>query len=80
MKVMKIPSSQIPKFRAEFKLSDKINCRDMRGKLITTIDRRPLEYGNMVNLLGQIYIVKGACVVNGRLNMNFEEIKTNDCQ
>jgi hypothetical protein len=73
----------IPNSEDFFQASGSIKCYDMRGKLITIINQPavPFEYGNIVRLVGSLYVVKGICVIHGRLNINFEEIRTaNGCQ
>ena len=72
---MKPQSKKIERTMVEWKLSVTLNCRDMRGKLFAVIQRpeRLYEYGNIVKIHDKRYIVKGICVVNGKLNINFEE-------
>lgn len=60
------------------KFSTHINCRDSHGKLFAVIPHPTVPYciGNVVQIQRKSYIVNGMCMVNKRLNINFEEVKT----
>lgn len=59
------------------KFSSSINCRDTQGNLFAILPNPKVPYhiGNIVQIDRKRYIVTGMCMVNKRLNINFEEVK-----
>lgn len=77
---MKPQSKPLMRGYEHSKLSSSVNCRDMQGQLFAVIwhPQTPYHIGCVVPIKGKRYIVTGMCIVNKRLNVNFEEVKIND--